>query len=107
MNNFNPNLIKRKGTPTAGHQSIKINNINKNPIKLKNNILSNDFKKPSTPDNYINKSLTMMRNNNYTNTNNLFISNSSINLNKSAFIPYKLNKNSDSLKFINKHQKLI
>ena len=75
LNNFNPNLIKRKGTPTAGHQSIKINNINKNPIKLKNNILSNDFKKPSTPDNYINKSLTMMRNNNYTNTNNLFISN--------------------------------
>ena len=52
LNNFNPNLIKRKGTPTAGHQSIKINNINKNPLKLKNNILSNDFKKPSTPDNY-------------------------------------------------------
>ena len=25
LNNFNPNLIKRKGTPTAGHQSIKIN----------------------------------------------------------------------------------
>ena len=92
LNNFNPNLIKRKGTPTAGHQSIKINNINKNPIKLKNNILSNDFKKPSTPDNYINKSITMMRNNNYANTNNLFISNSSINLNKSAFIPYKLKK---------------
>ena len=85
LNNFNPNLIKRKGTPTAGHQSIKINNANNNPIKLKNNILTNNnFKKPSTPDIFINKSMTMIRNNNNYMNNNLFNSNSSINLNKSA-----------------------
>ena len=85
LNNFNPNLIKRKGTPTAGHQSIKINNANNNPIKLKNNILTNNnFKKPSTPDMFINKSMTMIRNNNNYMNNNLFNSNSSINLNKSA-----------------------
>jgi len=85
LNNFNPNLIKRKGTPTAGHQTIKINNINNNPIKLKNTILSNtSFKKPSTPDMLINKSMTMVRNNNYINSSGLFNSNSSINLNKSA-----------------------
>ena len=85
LNNFKPNLIKRKGTPTAGHQTIKINNINNNPIKLKNSILSNtSFKKPSTPDMLINKSMTMVRNNNYINSSGLFTSNSSINLNKSA-----------------------
>ena len=75
LNNFNPNLIKRKGTPTAGHQTIKINNIN-NPVKIKNNIIMN-FKKPSTPDMIINKSTTMVNNNSYigskiNNTNNLF-----------------------------------
>ena len=93
LNNFNPNLIKRKGTPTAGHQSIKINNINNNPIKLKNNFLSNaSYKKPSTPDMIINKSNTMMKNNNNYNNNNLFNSNSSINLNKSAHFQNKLKK---------------
>ena len=93
LNNFNPNLIKRKGTPTAGHQSIKINNINNNPIKIKNNILSNNnFKKPSTPDMFINKSMTVMRNNNYMNGNSLFNSNSSINLNKSALFNNRAKK---------------
>ena len=93
LNNFNPNLIKRKGTPTAGHQSIKINNINNNPIKLKNNFLSNgNYKKPSTPDMIINKSNTMVKNNNNNYNNNLFNSNSSTNLNKSAHYNNKLKK---------------
>ena len=93
LNNFNPNLIKRKGTPTAGHQSIKINSINNNPVKIKNNFFSNiNLKKPSTPDTIINKSMTMMRNNKTENSNNLFSSNSSINLNKSAIFNNKLKK---------------
>ena len=76
LNNFNPNLIKRKGTPTAGHQTIKINNINNNPVKIKSNIYYNN-KKPSTPDMIINKSSTMVNNNSYigpkiNNTNNIF-----------------------------------
>ena len=51
LNNFNPNLIKRKGTPTAGRQLIKYNNINGHPIKVKDSIFINsDIKKPSTPD---------------------------------------------------------
>jgi hypothetical protein len=75
LNNFNPNLIKRKGTPTAGHQTIKINNIN-NPVKIKNSMIINT-KKPSTPDMIINKSATLVSNNSYigskyNNTNNLF-----------------------------------
>ena len=86
LNNFNPNLIKRKGTPTAGHQMIKINNINNNPVKIKNSIFINN-KKPSTPDMIINKSATMVNNNSYigpkiNNTNNLF----NYNINKSAHI---------------------
>ena len=93
LNNFNPNLIKRKGTPTAGHQTIKINNINNNPVKLKNNFIPNaNYKKPSTPDVIINKSVTVMRNNNYIIGNNLFNSNSSINLNKSAHFGNKLKR---------------
>ena len=84
LNNFNPNLIKRKGTPTAGHQMIKINNINNNPVKIKNSIFVNN-KKPSTPDMIINKSPTMINNNSYigpkiSNTNNLF----NYSINKSA-----------------------
>ena len=95
LNNFNPNLIKRKGTPTAGHQMIKINNINNNPVKIKNIFMNN--KKPSTPDIIINKSSTMVTNNSYVgnrinNTNNIFnystnknnhLNNSSIHGNKS------------------------
>ena len=51
LNNFNPNLIKRKGTPIAGRQLIKYNNINGHPIKVKDSIfMSSDNKKPSTPD---------------------------------------------------------
>ena len=93
LNNYNPNLIKRKGTPTAGHQTIKINNVNNNPIRIKNTFLSNNnFKKPSTPDMFINKSMTVMRNNNYINSNNLFSSNSSINLNKNSHFNHKLKK---------------
>ena len=88
LNNFNPNLIKRKGTPTAGHQSIKINNINNNPIRIKNNIITNN-KKPSTPDVIINKSSTMMNNNfqidSRINNNKLVSNNSSINLNKNDY----------------------
>ena len=86
LNNFNPNLIKRKGTPTAGHQMIKINNINNNPVKIKNNIFINN-KKPSTPDMIINKSGTMVNNNSYigpkiNNTNNIF----NYSVNKSAHL---------------------
>ena len=100
LNNFNPHLIKRKGTPTAGHQMIKINNVSNNPVKIKNNILINS-KKPSTPDMIINKSSTSMVNNNsyigpkINNTSNLFnyginksanLSNNSFHRNKSKKI---------------------
>ena len=98
LNNLNPNLIKRKGTPTAGHQILKINNVNNNPIKIKNNIFIN-IKKPSTPDIVINKSSTMVTNNSYVgtklnNTNNIF--NYSINKNthfSNNSIHKKKNKN--------------
>ena len=84
LNNFNPSLIKRKGTPTAGHQMIKINNINNNPVKIKNSIFINN-KKPSTPDMIIKKSPSMVNNNSYigpkiNNANNIF----NYSINKSA-----------------------
>ena len=96
LNNFNPNLIKRKGTPTAGHQMIKINNINNNPVKIKNNIFTNN-KKPSTPDMIIKKSQTMVNNNSYigpkiNNTNNLFI-NKSAHFNNNSIYGNKFKKN--------------
>ena len=98
LNNFNPNLIKRKGTPNAGHQMIKINNINNNPVKIKNNIFINN-KKPSTPDMIINKSATMVNNNSYigpkiNNTNNIFnySMNKSAHLNNNSVYGNKLKK---------------
>ena len=99
LNNFNPHLIKRKGTPTAGHQMIKINNISNNPVKIKNNFLNNS-KKPSTPDMIINKSSsTMISNNSYigpkiNNTSNLFNygMNKSANLSNNSFHKNKSKK---------------
>ena len=104
LNNFNPHLIKRKGTPTAGHQMIKINNINNNPVKIKNNLLINP-KKPLTPDIEIKKSTNMANNNTnigqkMNNTNNLFnynfnksvnLSNNSLHKNKSKKIKHNNN----------------
>ena len=104
LNNFNPHLIKRKGTPTAGHQMIKINNINNNPVKIKNNLLINP-KKPLTPDIEIKKSTNMANNNTnigqkMNNTNNLFnynfnksvnLSNNSLHKNKSKKIKHNIN----------------
>jgi hypothetical protein len=90
INNFNPHLIKRKGTPNAGHQSIKVNNVNNNPVKIKNDIIFKS-KKPSTPDMIINKSSSSVSNNSslgqkINNTNTLFksaiLNNNSIQLNK-------------------------
>jgi hypothetical protein len=90
VNNFNPHLIKRKGTPTAGHQSIKVNNVNNNPVKIKNDIIIKS-KKPSTPDMIINKSSSMVSNNSnmgqkINSTNTLFksaiLNNNSTQLNK-------------------------
>jgi len=94
VNNFNPHLIKRKGTPTAGHQSIKVNNVNNNPVKIKNDIIIKS-KKPSTPDMIINKSSSMVSNNSSigqktNNANTLFksavLNSHSIQLNKSKKI---------------------
>ena len=104
LNNFNPNLIKRKGTPTAGHQTIKINNINNNPVKIKNNIFINN-KKPSTPDMIINKSSTMVNNNSYigpkiNNANNIFY-----NMNKNAHFNNNLIHKSKKLKNYNNMQR--
>ena len=49
LNNFNPNLIKRRGTPQSGGTSLLNRNPSIGPIKIKdNNELNN--KKPTTPD---------------------------------------------------------
>ena len=62
LNNFNPNLIKKKGTPQIGHTLLNRNksNIEEGPVKIKkNNYLKNSNnnitkfnskKKPTTPD---------------------------------------------------------
>ncbi len=62
LNNFNPNLIKKKGTPQTGHTLLNRNksNIEEGPVKIKknnymknsnNNITNfNSNKKPTTPD---------------------------------------------------------
>ena len=90
VNNFNPHLIKRKGTPTSGHQSIKVNNVNNNPVKIKNDIIIKS-KKPLTPDMIINKSSSLVSNNSslgqkINSTNTLFrssiLNNNSFQLNK-------------------------
>jgi hypothetical protein len=90
INNFNPHLIKRKGTPTAGHQSIKVNNVNNNPVKIKNDIIIKS-KKPLTPDMIINKSSSLVSNNSslgqkINSTNTLFrssiLNNNTFQLNK-------------------------
>ena len=98
LNNFNPHLIRRKGTPTSGHQKIKIKNVNNNPIKIKNNFFINS-KKPSTPDIIINKSTTMINNNSYldpkiNSVNNIFnySINKSANLSNNSIHKNKLKK---------------
>ena len=62
LNNFNPNLIKKKGTPQTGHTLLNRNksNIEEGPVKIKknnyiknaNNSITNfnSNKKPTTPD---------------------------------------------------------
>jgi hypothetical protein len=50
LNNFNPNLIRRKGTPQADVSSFLKKNEKGGPIKIINNIKSDSVsKKPTTP----------------------------------------------------------
>ena len=79
LNNFNPNLIKRKSTPQSGHTLLNRNksNLEEGPVKIKkNNYLKNtnfnhnSNKKPTTPDlNHYNTTGFFSENNNNFNTN--------------------------------------
>ena len=51
LNNFNPSLIKRRGTPQSGGTSLLNRNQPSGPVKIKNNNRFNiNSKKPTTPD---------------------------------------------------------
>ena len=84
LNNFNPNLIKKKGTPQTGHSLLNRNknNIEEGPVKIKkkNNYVKNNNnsnfnynsnKKPTTPDfNHYSTTGFLSENNANYNTNN-------------------------------------
>ena len=85
LNNFNPNLIKKKGTPQTGHTLLNRNksNIEEGPVKIKkNNYVKNinnnstnfnynSNKKPTTPDlNHYSTTGFLSENNTIYNTNN-------------------------------------
>ena len=83
LNNFNPDLIKKKGTPQTGHTLLNRNksNLEEGPVKIKkNNYLKNvnsnstnfnynSNKKPTTPDLNHYSTTGFLSENNY-NTNN-------------------------------------
>jgi len=83
LNNFNPNLIKKKSTPQSGHTLLNRNksNLEEGPVKIKkNNYLKNNNngsnfnynsnKKPTTPDlNHYNTAGFLSENNTNYNTN--------------------------------------
>ena len=79
LNNFNPNLIKKKSTPQSGHNLLNRNksNLEEGPVKIKkNNYLKNSNfnynsnKKPTTPDlNHYSTTGFLSENNNNFNTN--------------------------------------
>ena len=66
LNNYNPNLIKRKGTPVGGIQKIKLANVNNHPIKLSHNNKYINLKRAINYTLPINKSSTLVNNNSYT-----------------------------------------
>ena len=86
LNNFNPNLIKRRGTPQiGGHISLLNRNQVGGPIKIKNNNHNNKYnnnmncnhikqRKPTTPDLNLNHKQKNI-NNNFININNIHSNN--------------------------------
>ena len=93
LNNFNPNLIKKKASPQSGHNLLNRNksNLEEGPVKIKkNNYLKNlnsnitnynynSNKKPTTPDftHYSTTGFLSESNNNYNNSMTKTNSNSS------------------------------
>ena len=76
LNNFNPNLIRRKGTPqsTSNNQYLNRNQIN-GPVRIQNNNYLID-KKPNTPDlTHYSSSAGFKINDKNKNTNNNFNNN--------------------------------
>ena len=91
LNNFNPNLIKKRGTPQTGHTLLNRNksNIEEGPVKIKkNNYLKNinnngtnfnynSNKKPTTPDLNHYSTTGFLSENNYNTNNSMTKTNSS------------------------------
>ena len=91
LNNFNPNLIKKRGTPQTGHTLLNRNksNIEEGPVKIKkNNYIKNvnnngtnfnynSNKKPTTPDLNHYSTTGFLSENNYNTNNSMTKTNSS------------------------------
>ena len=91
LNNFNPNLIKKKGTPQTNHTLLNRNksNTEEGPVKIKKNYLKNvnsnstnfnynSNKKPTTPDlNHYSTNGFFNDNNNFNTNNSMAKTNSS------------------------------
>ena len=114
LNNFDPNLIKRRGTPQlGGHTSLLNRNQSGGPVKIKNNNKYNNYlvnnnpginnhnhqnkKKPTTPD--LNLNHRQKHDFMDINSNNINNTNGNINSNK---YKYSNNTNINSYNFNNR-----